>query len=205
MRFVGDQLVALLVAVSFAAGLNLYATVATLGILAHTGVLSLPGSLQLLGSWWVIGASSVLFAVEFFADKIPGFDLVWNTLHTFIRVPAAALLAYQATSGLSPLQQMAAAAAGGGIAMVAHSGKTAARAAVTASPEPFSNAALSLGGEGLSVSLTWLATKHPYLAASIAAVLVLATVLMVRWVWRTFRSMFHKGRQALDELVAGAP
>jgi Domain of unknown function (DUF4126) len=200
MRFGGDQLVALLVAVSFAAGINLYATVATLGILAHFGVLSLPGSLQLLGSWWVIGASSVLLAVEFFADKIPAFDLVWNTLHTFIRVPAAALLAYQATSSLSPLQQMAAAAAGGAIALVAHSGKTATRAAVTASPEPFSNAALSFGGETLSVSLTWLATKHPYLAASIAAVLVVATILMIRWVWRAMQALFRKGTQALEEL-----
>jgi Domain of unknown function (DUF4126) len=200
MRFVGDQLVALLVAVSFAAGLNLYATVATLGILAHVGVLSLPGSLHALGSWWVIGASTALFAVEFFADKIPGFDLVWNALHTFIRVPAAAVLAYQATSSLSPWQQMAATAAGGAIALVAHSGKAAARAAVTASPEPLSNIGLSLGGEALSVSLTWLATKHPFLAASIAAVLVIVTILLVRWVWRAMRSLFRKGIQALEEL-----
>jgi len=201
MRFVGDQLVALLVAVSFAAGLNLYATVATLGILAHAGVLSLPGSLHVLGSWWVIGASSALFAVEFFADKIPGFDLIWNTLHTFIRVPAAALLAYQATSSLSPLQQMAATAAGGAIALVAHSGKTAARAAVTASPEPFSNIALSTGGEALSISLTWLATKHPYLAASIASALVVVTILLVRWVWRSLKALLRKGRQALEDAL----
>jgi len=201
MRFVGDQLVALLVAVSFAAGLNLYATVATLGILAHFGVLTLPGSLHLLQSWWVIGAGTALFAVEFFADKIPGFDLIWNALHTFIRVPAAALLAYQATSSLSPLQQMAAAAAGGAIALVAHSGKTAARAAVTASPEPFSNIALSTGGEALSISLTWLATKHPYLAASIAALLIVITILLVRWVWRSLRSLLRRGRQAIAEAL----
>ena len=201
MRFVGDQLVALLVAVSFAAGLNLYATVATLGILAHFGVLTLPGSLHLLQSWWVIGAGTALFAVEFFADKIPGFDLIWNALHTFIRVPAAALLAYQATSSLSPLQQMAAAAAGGTIALVAHSGKTAARAAVTASPEPFSNIALSTGGEALSISLTWLATKHPYLAASIAALLIVITILLVRWVWRSLRSLLRRGRQAIAEAL----
>jgi len=201
MRFVGDQLVALLVAVSFAAGLNLYATVATLGILAHFGVLTLPGSLHLLASWWVIGAGAALFAVEFFADKVPGFDLIWNTLHTFIRVPAAALLAYQATSGLSPLQQMAAAAAGGAIALVAHSGKTAARAAVTASPEPLSNAALSMSEDALSIFITWLATKHPYLAASIAAVLLLVTILLVRWVWRSLKAMLHKGRQAIEDAL----
>lgn len=201
MRFVGDQLVALLVAVSFAAGLNLYATVATLGLLAHFGVLTLPASLHALASWWVIGAGAVLFAIEFFADKIPGFDLIWNTLHTFIRIPAAALLAYQATSGLSPMQQMAAAAAGGTIALVAHSGKTAARAAVTASPEPFSNAALSMGEDALSISITWLATKHPYLAASIAAVLLVVTILLVRWVWRSLKTLLHKGRQAIEQAL----
>ena len=78
----GQELVALIVAVSFAAGLNVYATVATLGLLAHAGVLVLPDPLQLLASWWVIGASTALFAVEFFADKIPAFDIVWNALHT---------------------------------------------------------------------------------------------------------------------------
>ena len=144
MKFAGDQLVALLVAVSFAAGLNVYATVATLGLLAHAGVLPLPPGLHLLASWYVIAASGVLFAIEFFADKVPAFDLVWNALHTFIRIPVAALLAYQATASLSPMQQLAATVAGGAIALVAHGGKTAARAAVTPSPEPFSNIALSL-------------------------------------------------------------
>jgi hypothetical protein len=203
MRFAGDQLVALLVAVSFAAGINVYATVATLGLLAHTGVIALPGSLHLLESWWVIGVSAALFGVEFFADKIPGFDLIWNSLHTFIRIPVAALLAYQATSGLSPVQQMAAAAAGGAIALVAHGGKTAARAAVTPSPEPFSNMALSLGGDALSISLTWLATKHPYMAAAIVAVLLVVTIFLVRWVWRSLQSLFRKGRQALEGTVEG--
>ena len=95
MKFSGEELVAMLVAVSFAAGLNVYATVATLGLLAHTGVLALPPGLHLLANWWVIAASGALFAVEFFADKVPAFDLIWNALHTFIRVPVAALLAYR--------------------------------------------------------------------------------------------------------------
>ena len=83
----GQEVVALIVAVSFAAGLNVYATVATLGLLARTGVVSLPAGLQMLGSWLVIGASAALFGVEFFADKVPAFDLIWNALHTFIRIP----------------------------------------------------------------------------------------------------------------------
>ena len=153
MKFSGDQIVAAVVATSFAAGLNVYATVATLGLLARAGVLALPPALGILTNWWVIGISGALFAIEFFADKIPAFDLVWNTLHTFIRVPVAALLAFRATAALSPWEQMAATAAGGLIAFAAHGGKTAARAAVTASPEPFSNAALSLGEDGLAIFL----------------------------------------------------
>jgi hypothetical protein len=196
MKLPGDQLVALLVSISFAAGINVYATVATLGILAHTGVIALPAALQLLSSWYVIGASSVLFALEFVADKIPGFDLVWNAVHTFIRVPIAALLAYRATDTLAPWEQMAATAAGGAIALIAHGGKTAARAAVTASPEPFSNIAQSLAGDGLSISLTWLATKHPYVAASIAVVLLVVTILLVRWVVRWLKSLFGRAKHA---------
>jgi hypothetical protein len=191
VRLTGDHLFALLVAVSFAAGLNLYATVATLGLLAHTGVIALPASLNLLSNWYVIAAGCVLFAVEFFADKIPGFDLVWNGLHTFIRVPAAALLAYRAADSLSPIEQMAVAAAGGTIALIAHGGKTAARAAVTPSPEPFSNIALSVGEDAVAVSITWLATKHPYLAAGIVAALLLVIILMVRWMVRWLKTLFR--------------
>src|SRR3954464_1844578 len=133
------ELFSLLAAVSFAAGLNLYATVAALGLLGRFGNLPLPPGLHLLQSWPVIGASIALFAIEFFADKIPAFDLLWNALHTFIRVPIAGLLAYRATSQLSPEHQLLATLVGGLVALIAHGGKTAARAAVTPSPEPFSN------------------------------------------------------------------
>jgi hypothetical protein len=197
MKLGGSELVALLVAVSFAAGLNVYATVATLGLLAHAGLLALPPGLHLLQSWYVIGASGALFAVEFFADKIPAFDLIWNALHTFIRVPVAALLAYQASAALSPLEQMAATIAGGLIALAAHGGKTAARAAVTPSPEPFSNMTLSLGEDALAVFLTWMATWKPYVAASIAAALVLLTILLVRWVWRALSALFRGAEHAM--------
>ena len=197
MKFSGDELVALLVAISFAAGLNVYATVATLGLLAHSGVLSLPPALHLVASWYVIAASGALFAIEFFADKIPAFDLVWNALHTFIRIPVAALIAYQATAALSPWEQFAAAAAGGAIALAAHGGKTAVRAAVTPSPEPFSNITLSLGEDALAVFLTWFATRHPYSAAAIVAVLLVITAVLVRWVVRALRALFGGAEHAL--------
>jgi hypothetical protein len=187
----GPELVALIVAVSFAAGLNVYATVATLGLLAHAGVLVLPDALHLLASWWVIGASAALFAVEFFADKIPAFDLVWNALHTFIRVPVAALLAWRATANLTPTEQLLATLLGGLIALAAHGGKTAVRAAVTPSPEPFSNIGLSLGEDVVAIALTWLATVHPLIGGSIALVFVLVIVLLIRWVWRALRALFR--------------
>jgi Domain of unknown function (DUF4126) len=197
MKLPVSEWVALLIAVSFAAGLNVYATVATLGLLAHAGLLALPAGLHLLESWYVIGASAALFAVEFFADKVPAFDLIWNALHTFIRVPVAALLAYQATAALSPGEQAAATLAGGLIALAAHGGKTAARAAVTPSPEPFSNMALSLGEDVLAVFLTWMATWKPYVAGSIAVVLLLLIVLLVRWVWKALRALFRGAEHAM--------
>lgn len=200
MKLPGEQLVALLIAVSFASGLNVYAAVATLGLLAHTHFMTLPPQLHALSNWWVIGASGALFAIGFVADKIPGFDLVWNALHTFIRVPVAALLAFQASSSLSPGQQAIATLAGGAIALIAHGGKTAARAAVTASPEPFSNAALSLGEDALSVSLTWLATVHPFVAGGIAAALVLIIILLARWAWRGLKSRFRAAKEALGKV-----
>jgi Domain of unknown function (DUF4126) len=176
MRLPGDELVAVIVAISFAAGLNLYATTVTLGLLARAGLLSLPPTLQLLASWYVIAISGALFLVEFFADKIPAFDLVWNALHTFIRVPVAALLAYRASAALPPWEQLA---------------------AVTPSPEPFSNIALSFGEDVLAVFLTWFATGHPYWAAGIAAVFVGITVALVRWVVRAVRGLFRGAELAL--------
>jgi len=192
-----NELIALMIAVSFAAGLNVYATVATLGLLSHTRFLDLPPSLHLLSNWGVIAAALVLFAVELFADKIPAFDLVWNALHTFIRVPVAALLAFQATAGLSPGEQLAATLAGGAIAFIAHGGKTAVRAAVTPTPEPFSNIALSLGEDGLAIFLTWLSTWKPYIAAAIAFVCILITLLLIRFVFRALKSLRHRRKRAV--------
>ena len=191
------ELFALLVAVGFAAGLNLYATVAVLGLLARFGHLPLPPGLQLLQSWPIIGASTALFAIGFFADKIPAFDLIWNALHTFIRVPLAGLLAYRATSQLSPGHQLLAALVGALVAFIAHGGKTAARAAVTPSPEPISNVSLSLGEDVLAIGLTWLSTVHPYVAGSIALLLVVIIFLMIRLVIRALRALFRGAEHQL--------
>jgi len=197
MSLPGNELIALLVAISFAAGLNVYATVATLGLLAHANLLALPPQLHVLSSWWIIAAAGTLFAVEFFADKVPAFDLIWNALHTFVRVPVAALLAWQTTSALSPGEQLAATLAGALIAFIAHGGKTAIRSVVTASPEPFSNISLSLGEDVLAVSLTWFATVHPFMAAAVASILVLLALLLIRWVWTALNALFRSAQESL--------
>ena len=191
MKFGGSDLVGLIVAVSFAAGLNVYATVATLGLLAHAGLLDLPAGLLVISSWWVIVASGALFAVEFVADKIPVFDLFWNALHTFVRVPVAALIAYGATAQLSAEKQLLAALAGGAIALAAHGGKTAARVAVTPSPEPVSNFALSATEDTLAVFLTWLATQHPIAAGVIVAAFLAAIAVVMRRVLRAVKNLFR--------------
>jgi hypothetical protein len=190
MQPIGGRYFAILAAVCFAAGLNVYATVATLGLLARAGTIVLPAPLHALQSWWIIGASAILFIVEFFGDKIPAFDLIWNALHTFVRIPVAALIAYLDTSQLSPAEQALSALAGGVIALAAHGGKTAARVAVTASPEPLSNIGLSLGEDAIAIFLVWFATRHPYTAASIVLVGLVVVVVTIRLVWRAMRSLF---------------
>lgn len=194
--FTPSTIAALVIAASFAAGLNVYATVMTLGLLAHAHWVVLPSGLEVLGDWWVIAASGAMFAMEFVADKIPGVDMVWNSLHTFIRVPVAALLAYRASSHLSPETQLLATVAGGAIALVAHGSKTAVRAVVTPSPEPVSNIALSSSEDVVAIGLTWLVTLHPWIAAGIAVALALAAALMTRWMVKALRKGWRRMRMA---------
>jgi hypothetical protein len=194
----GAALPSFLIATSFAAGLNVYGTVATLGILARTGVLTLPSQLSALRSPYVIGAALVLFAVEFVADKIPFLDLIWNALQTFVRVPVAALLAFRETQHLAPEAQLLSALMGGAIALVAHTGKTAARAAVTPSPEPISNFALSFAEDAGAIFLTWLATRHPYLAAAIALCALAAIIILFRVIVRFLRHLAPRARARVE-------
>lgn len=198
MDLSNNQIIGIVVGASFAAGLNVYATVATLGLLAQFGLMNLPPSLDLLGSWYVIGAAATLFLIEFVADKIPAFDLIWNALQTFVRVPVAALIGYGATAQLSPGEQLASAFLASGIAFLAHSTKTAVRTAVTPSPEPVSNIALSLGEDVVAVGLTWFAVTYPYIAAAIVVVALILIVLLLRYIWRAMKRTFQGARRQLD-------
>ncbi len=184
-----EHVAAFLVAVCFAAGLNVYGTVAALGLVARAGLVVLPGDLGLIQSWWVIGACLVLFAIEFVADKVPLVDLVWNVLQTFVRVPVAGLLAYGALPALDPGWQLAAGAAGATLALLAHSGKTTMRAAVSASPEPASNIALSLAEDGAALILVWFATQYPYVAAAMVLAILISLAFVVRWILRRLRKL----------------
>jgi hypothetical protein len=192
MNFSPANITALIVAASFAAGLNIYATVLTLGILARTQWVALPPGLDSLGHTWVLVVCGIMFALEFVADKIPGFDMIWNGLHTVIRVPLAALVAYHASAQLSPQMQILATAVGAAIALASHGTKTALRAAVTPSPEPITNIALSSTEDVAAIGLTWFATHHPILAASIALGLLVAAILAVRSLLRAIHKPLRK-------------
>ena len=202
LPFTSNEILAVVIAASFAAGLNVYATLATLGLLSHAHAFQLPPALHLLGSWPVIVVCGLLFGLEFFADKIPVFDLLWTALNTFVKVPIATFLSYAAAQHLSPGLQLAVAALGGAIALVAHGSKLAVRTAVTPSPEPFSNIALSFLEDVAAVSLTWFATRHPLIAGAIVAICLVLAILAIRYLVRALRRLFQQTRAFLQSSAA---
>ena len=199
----GTELTAVLVVVSFSAGLNVYATIGMLGLLARFNVLALPPALHALQDWKIIAICAVLFLLEFVGDKIPVFDLLWNAAHTFVRVPVAAYLAYAGTSQLPQWEQIAATFAGGLIALAAHGGKTAARAAIVHSPEPFSNFALSTAEDALVVFLLAIVTRHPYIATVIVVVALCVIAILIRFVVSALRTLFSDAEATLSGTGTG--
>jgi|SRR6266436_3641857 len=176
----------------FSSGLNLYATIATLGLLQRFGVIHLPASLQVLAHPWVLGIGIALYAIEFLADKIPFVDSVWDVIHTAIRPPAAALLAYGAAGAAPPEWRWGAALLAGGVALTSHGTKASARAAVNASPEPFSNWMLSFGEDALAVWLTWMATVHPRATIVVVALLITLAVFILFHLFRFLRRALQR-------------
>jgi hypothetical protein len=169
---------------SFASGLNLYLTIAAAGIFQRLGIVQLPDSLQVLAHPIVLGVAATLFIIEFIADKIPYVDSAWDALHTFIRPPAAAILAYSAFGNVAEEWKLGAALLAGGVALTSHGAKATSRAAANTSPEPVSNWALSIFEDGLAVFLVWMAAEHPLLTAVIVVVLVIVAVLLIRKLWK---------------------
>ncbi|MCA1634656.1 MAG: DUF4126 domain-containing protein [Acidobacteria bacterium] len=180
---------------AWTSGINLYATVAVLGLLQrYDFVKGLPGGLDALDNWWVIGFALFLYAVEFVADKVPYMDTVWDAVHTFIRVPAGALLALAATTDLDPALQVAALLAGGGLALSTHGTKASLRATANLSPEPFTNWALSLAEDVFAVGAVVLAVMHPVVILVLIFIFLLLLVWILPKVVRALRRMLGAAR-----------
>jgi hypothetical protein len=186
------ETLSLVLGTGFSSGLNLYATVATLGLLQRFGVIHLPGNLQVLSHPLVLGVALALYVVEFLADKFPYIDSIWQAVHTFIRPPAAALLAFSVTAATPEPWRWAAALLAGAIALTSHGTKAGARAAANLSPEPLSNWALSFGEDILAVWLTWFATTHPRMAVAVAIVLVVISLFLLYHLFRFLRNTIQK-------------
>jgi len=182
------QTLGLALGAGFSSGLNLYATVATLGLLQRFGVIHLPPSLAVVSHPIVLGIAIGLYVIEFFADKVPYLDTIWDAIHTFIRPPAAALIAYGASAAAPQEWRWAAALLAGGVALTSHSTKASTRAAVNTVPEPFSNWALSIGEDLLAVWLTWFTTVHPIATIAIVVVLLILCAFLLYYLFRFVRA-----------------
>ena len=177
---------------AFASGVNLYATIAVIGICARFGLFTVPDQFKAFDNPWVIGVALALYAVEFVADKVPWVDTAWDAVHTVIRPLGGALVAVSALGDASPATQTVAALLGGSVAMTTHLTKAGTRAVVNTSPEPFTNWALSLAEDVFVVGLTWVAVQHPIAASIVALVLLAAIVAAGSFIARALRRRFAR-------------
>jgi hypothetical protein len=192
------QPIALAMGASWASGLNLYAAILTLGILSLTGNMVLPPDLAILANPLVIGATGLMYAVEFFADKIPGVDSVWDTVHTFVRIPAGAVLAAGAVGEMGMGAELAAMLVGGTLAASTHATKAGTRAVVNTSPEPFYNWTLSIGEDIAVIGGMWAAVKHPWVFLVALVLFIALMIWLLPKIWRGIRAalrwLFGKGK-----------
>jgi hypothetical protein len=179
---------------AWTSGINLYATVAVLGLLQHYKFAQLPGGLEVLDNWWIIGVALGLYVVEFVADKVPYVDSVWDVVHTFVRVPAGAALALAATTELAPAVQVVALLLGGTLALSTHGTKATVRAAANTSPEPVTNWALSLAEDVVAVGAIVLAVLHPLVILAVILVFLLLLLWLLPKVLRRLRKMLASAR-----------
>jgi hypothetical protein len=176
---------------SLTSGVNLYATVAVLGLAARFNWVALPPQYEVFNSDWIIGAALLLYAIEFVADKIPWVDSIWDSVHTFIRPVGGAVIAIATLGDASPGFQTLIGIAGGGIAAASHLTKASTRVAANASPEPFSNWFLSFFEDAFVLALGLLALKYPLAALIVTSLIVVAIVLALRWIIRTLRGIIR--------------
>ena len=186
------QQLGLAMGAAWTSGINLYATVAALGIAQASGLVELPPGLQVLANPAVITVAVVMYLVEFFADKVPYVDSGWDAVHTFIRVPAGALLAARALGPTNPALELVAALAGGSVALAAHGTKATARLAINASPEPFTNWAASIVEDIVAFVGVWAAFRHPYVMLALVIAFLALAIYSVPKILRGLRSLFRK-------------
>ena len=201
-----DQIInaiALTMGVAWASGINLYAAILVLGLLGATGNIVLPADLQVLADPIVIAAAGFMFVVEFVADKIPGVDTSWDTLHTFIRIPAGALLAAGAVGEVNPVIVLAAAILGGGLAAGAHATKSGTRLLINTSPEPVTNWAASLVEDIAVILGLWTALHHPWLFIALLIVFIVLMIWLLPKLWRGVRRAFALLRSVFTREKSG--
>lgn len=183
---------ALTMGASWASGINLYAVLLVLGLGSATGNVTLPDELAVLSNPWVIGAAAIMYLVEFFADKIPGFDSVWDAIHTFVRIPAGALLAAGAIGDVSTGMEIAAGILGGGAAATSHAAKAGTRMMINTSPEPVSNWTASFSEDLLVLGGLWAALNHPLIFLGLFIVFIGLAIWLLPKLWRLIRSLLLK-------------
>ena len=182
---------ALSMGLAWASGINLYATLLTLGILANTGNIHLPPDLQIVANPMVLGAAGLMYCVEFFADKVPGVDSGWDVLHTFIRIPAGALLAAGAVGDLNPAVELAAAIVGGSMAAGTHLTKAGTRVLINTSPEPFTNWFASISEDVVVITGVWACINHPFLFLIALVLFILVMIWLLPRIWLGIKKVFQ--------------
>jgi hypothetical protein len=188
------ETVAMASLLAWASGIRLYFVVFALGLAGHLGYVELPAALQVLQHPWVIGTAGFMLVVEFLADKVPGIDSAWDTVHTFIRIPAGALLAAGATGDTLSALTVAAGLLGGTLAAGTHFAKSGGRALINTSPEPFSNWGASLTEDAMVLTGAWLAFAYPLVFLALLAAFVLLLIWLLPKLWRGIRALLARLR-----------
>ena len=184
------QTISLAMGASWASGINLYATLLVLGISAANGAFVLPAGLEVLSNPMVIGAAGLMYIVEFIADKTPGVDTGWDGIHTFIRIPAGAMLAAGALGDVAPAMEITAAILGGSMAATTHAAKAGSRVMINTSPEPFSNWGASISEDVMVFAGMWAALNHPALFLVALVVFILLMIWLLPKLWRGIKRVF---------------
>lgn len=192
------ETIALTMGVAWASGINLYAAIVVLGLLGGNGDVVLPAGLEVLSNPLVIAAAGLMYFVEFFADKTPGIDTGWDTIHTFIRIPAGAVLAAVAVGDVTPAITLAASILGGTLAASAHATKAGGRVLINASPEPFTNWTASVSEDVLVVGGLWTALHYPIAFLVGLAVFIALMIWLLPKIWRGLLGIFRKIRDLFE-------